>query len=430
MGFDLNMAHESEVPSPFSDPEERRVLFAALDSFRQYRKIAHYNVTHRRRQNFYALPTSQWQMLAAPPFNLLSVFDHVDDAIDANAEIASEMMNTALLSFGVDDLKSTTGLETPASSSFGSADENEAQRLIDWRNTAKPSDIDKARSTIRQLYRDWSHEGAAERKACYEPVIQDVVRAFWHSPSKHDVKILVPGAGLGRLVFELCRRGYTVEGNEISYHQLIASNWVLNHTVKGQQFDLYPFALDFSNVVSREHQLKKVKVPDVHPGSALEDDFGHTTANAADRMSMTAADFVVLYGDEEHKDMFNAVVTVFFIDTAPNLIRYIETIRNCLQDGGLWINLGPLLWHFADRAPSEECHSKRAEGPREKTGIEEPGAFELTDEEVLTLVEKMGFDIEKREIRNGGVGYIQNPESMLQNVYRTSHWIAKKRPRI
>ena len=394
----------------------------------QYRKTAHYNVTHRRRQNFYALPIAQWQMLAAPPFNLLSTFDHVDDAIDANAEIASEMLRTAFSSFGVDDFQSPIGLETPESSSFGSA-EGEGQRFIDWRNTAKPSDIDKARSTIRQLYRDWSHEGSAERKACYDPVIHDVVKAFWHFPRKPNVKILVPGAGLGRLVFELCRRGYTVQGNEISYHQLIASNWVLNHTVKGQQFDLYPFALEFSNVVDRVHQLRKVKVPDVHPGSALEDVFGHVTANAGDRMSMTAADFLVLYGDEEHKDMFNAVVTVYFIDTAPNLIRYIETIHNCLQDDGLWINLGPLLWHFADRAPSEEHHSARNGGPPEKFGIEQPGAFELTDEEVLMLVESMGFDIEKREIGDGGAGYIQNPESMLQNIYRTSHWIAKKRPK-
>ena len=394
----------------------------------QYRKTAHYNVTHRRRQNFYALPTAQWQMLAAPPFNLLSKFDHVDDAIDANAELASEMLNTALSSFGLDDLKSPIGLETPEAFSSGNAND-EAQRLTDWHNTAKPSDIDKARSTIRQLYRDWSHEGSAERKACYEPVIQDVIKAFWHAPRKPDVKILVPGAGLGRLVFELCRRGYTVQGNEISYHQLIASNWVLNHTIKGQQFDLYPFGLEFSNVISRDHQLKKVKVPDVHPGSALENVFEHATANAADRMSMTAADFVVLYGDEEHKDMFNAVVTVYFIDTAPNLIRYIETIRNCLQEGGLWINLGPLLWHFADRAPSEAHDSKRTEARREKTGIEEPGAFELTDEEVLSLIDKMGFDIEKREISSDGAGYIQSPDSMLQNMYRTSHWIAKKRPR-
>ena len=404
-------------------------------------------MTHRRRQNFYALPTTQWQLLAAPPFNLLSTFDEVDDAIDANAEIASEMLHAALLSFGVADLQPPTGLETPeASSSSSGSGDRDAQPH--WHNSAKPSDIDKARSTIRQLYRDWSHEGATERRACYDPVIQDVVQAFWHSPRKNDIQILVPGAGLGRLVFELCRRGYTVQGNEISYHQLIASNWVLNHTVRGQQFDLYPFALEFSNVVTRSHQLKRVKIPDIHPGSALETTFSHPKSSsssspstaAADRMSMTAADFLTLYSSPSHKSTFDAVVTVYFIDTAPNLIRYIETIHHCLRDRGLWINLGPLLWHFADRAPSSfptssseeeeqnHSHDTRSQQRREKTGIEAPGSFELTDEEVLMLIEKMGFDVEKQEINDGvGAGYIQNPESMLQNLYRTSHWIARKR---
>ena len=33
-------------------------------------------------------------------------------------------------------------------------------------------------------------------------------------------------------------------------------------------------------------------------------------------------------------------------------------------------------------------------------GIEAPGSFELTDEEVLQLVEHLGFTIEKHEIRD------------------------------
>ena len=35
--FSSRMAQELEIPSPLSDPEERRVLFAALDSFRYVR---------------------------------------------------------------------------------------------------------------------------------------------------------------------------------------------------------------------------------------------------------------------------------------------------------------------------------------------------------------------------------------------------------
>lgn len=60
------------------------------------------------------------------------------------------------------------------------------------------------------------------------------------------------------------------------------------------------------------------------------------------------------------------------------------------------------------------------------SGIADPGSVELTDEELIALIEKLGFDIEKRE---SGIAspYIQDPESMLQNTYKASHWVARKR---
>lgn len=364
------------------------------------------NVTHRRRQNFYALPATQWQMLANPPFNFLSNLELVDEAIDANANIASAILATGLQSFGLDSEP-----EDPA---------------MDWRGAATPSDMNKARSTIRQFYRDWSAEGVNERRACYEPVIQDVAQEFATGQDQASVRILVPGAGLGRLVFELCSRGYTVEGNEISYHQLIASNWALNHTTHVGQFDLYPFALEFSNVIRREDQLQAVKVPDVHPGLELEQASEGKQVHAFERMSMTAADFVSIYGDDKHRSMFDAVVTVFFIDTAPNFIRYLEVVGNCLRSKGVWINLGPLLWHFGDRGPTNKYGEAESQAKKARSGIEEPGSIELTEEEVLVLLASSGFSIERREIRDEGSGYIHNRKSMLQSTYKTSHWIARK----
>lgn len=60
------------------------------------------------------------------------------------------------------------------------------------------------------------------------------------------------------------------------------------------------------------------------------------------------------------------------------------------------------------------------------SGIADPGAVELSDDEVVVLIEKMGFDIEHRE---SGIAapYIQDVESMLQNTYQASHWVARKR---
>lgn len=43
---------------------------------------------------------------------------------------------------------------------------------------------------------------------------------------------------------------------------------------------------------------------------------------------------------------WNCVATCFFIDCAPNVIEFIESIYNILQPGGVWINLGPLLYHY------------------------------------------------------------------------------------
>ncbi|KAI4160027.1 MAG: hypothetical protein LQ342_006063 [Letrouitia transgressa] len=392
--------------SLFADPEERRVLFAALDSLRQYRKTAHFNVTHRRRQNFYALPTAQWQMLAAQPFNILSNLEKVDDAIDSNADMACEILATGLASFGL-------SMEP----------QNAA---LNWRNAATAADVDKARTTIRQFYRDWSLEGANEREASYGPVMSDISEAYKDVDDRGAVKILIPGAGLGRLVFELCRMGYSVEGNEISYHQLIASNWVLNHTDRANQFQLYPFAFEFSNVISRENQLKCVGVPDIHPAKALDEASSGMRTHAFDRMNMTAADFIVFYGDAANQETFDAVATVFFIDTAPNVIRYIEVLHKCLKVGGLWTNVGPLLWHGMERKPAQRESRSELENVPKEIGIEQPGGVELSEEEVILLVERMGFRIEKHEIKAEGTGYIGNTDSMLQNVYRTAHWVARK----
>ncbi|KAL4809210.1 N2227-like protein-domain-containing protein [Aspergillus unguis] len=393
---------------PLADADERRVLFSAFDSFRRYRRSAHMNTTHRRRQAFYALPSAHWKMLSKPPFNILDNFENVDDAIDTNAEIADAIVATGLSSFGL------------------SANPDPKDPTQNWHDVATTADINKARSTIRQFYRDWSVEGASEREACYGPVLRDLRREFPDNLQREDpVRVLVPGAGLGRLVFEICLAGFSAEGNEISYHQLLASSWILNHTLGPQCHALHPFALHFSNLHSRKQQLKKVMIPDVHPGATMMEAQHSNTPFGS--MSMSAADFVVLYSSPSQKDTFDVVATVFFIDTAPNLIRYIETIRNCLKPNGLWINVGPLLWHFEDG--HQRTQSGGGEGSSgQNLGIGEPGNVELTEDEVWALIEMMGFKLEYRQPveERTECGYIQDPDSMLRPLYRPSHWTARK----
>ena len=159
---------------------------------------------------------------------------------------------------------------------------------------------------------------------------------------------------------------------------------------------------------------------------------------------MATGDFTVIYSDDEHAATYDAVATVFFIDTAPNLVRYIETIHHCLKPGGVWINLGPLLWHFEDSGPvtrtidddninaEESCPTDEHEPPTTSTssnrnlGIASAGTVELTHDEILSLITSSGFSISPSSSTTSETGYIQDPTSMLQNTYRVVHWVARK----
>ena len=63
------------------------------------------------------------------------------------------------------------------------------------------------------LRREWSEEGAVERQQSFDPILEALARfvpfdAYLGPP----VRVLVPGAGLGRLVYEAAMRGYEALG--------------------------------------------------------------------------------------------------------------------------------------------------------------------------------------------------------------------------
>jgi carnosine N-methyltransferase len=361
-------------------------------------------------------------LLSKPPFSVLDTFSKLDDLIDGNAELAEAIFKAGFQAF----IAPTLDSEWVASivPEKYAHDEYQIYSIILDHMKVKTSqnDMEKARTCINQFYREWSAEGNAERSKCFDPIIAALQSEFnlrekaQPGLDRSAMQVLVPGAGLGRLVFDVCRAGFSVEGNEISYHELMASSLVLNHTKKAGQFEIAPFALSCSNHISRADQFQTVQVPDVHPGTELGSPKG-SNLPASERMSMATGDFCVLYSLEEYKETFDAVAMVFFIDTAPNVIRYIESVRNCLKPGGLFINLGPLLWHIPnnnDEGENEEKSRKRARVA--DAGIGDPGSVELTNDEIVALVEHFGFTIEKQESRSFETGYVTNPRSMLQST--------------
>jgi len=289
--------------------------------------------------------------LAAPPFNYLDTLNAVDDALDKNVEFSLAIHRSGLAAFGL-----------PQASGRSAKDVGVAP----WMGRATPNDLEKARGTLQQFYRDWSAEGSEERDICYGRVL----KALQIERLKRDsnLRVLVPGAGLGRLVFDLSAAGFSAEGNEISYHQLLASSYILNAVKSAGCHTLYPWIHSFSNHKTRNDHMRCVSIPDVHCPSALRE------VQKPGEMSMSASDFLLLYGSEDQKDSFDAVATVFFLDTAPNVIRYLETIYNCVRSGGLVVNFGPLLWHFENNAPgkhNQEFSDSFSDGSRGTCGSRE-----------------------------------------------------------
>lgn len=120
------------------------------------------------------------------------------------------------------------------------------------------------------------------------------------------------------------------------------------------------------------------------------------------KFSMTAGDFLEVYTEPNEWD---CVATCFFIDCAANVVQFIELIYHILKPGGVWINLGPLLYHYSD--------------------IKNEKSIEPSFEVLREIINKVGFTMEKSQT-GLKTRYCQNPKSMLQYEYDSVFFICKK----
>ena len=119
-------------------------------------------------------------------------------------------------------------------------------------------------------------------------------------------------------------------------------------------------------------------------------------------LKLGVGDFEEVYGGESDPDepqhgLWDAVLTCFFIDTvgdvfpfwlechflfdrrwqAKNIVNYLRIIHKILAPGGIWINLGPLLWHWENNTSGDM-------------------SIELDLEEIKQLAGIIGFEISVR----------------------------------
>jgi len=269
--------------------------------------------------------------------------------------------------------------------------------------------MSSARSTIKQFVRDWSEHGEKERSQSYGPLLEGLVkyipeRRFADGTLK---RILCPGSGLGRLPFEVLRRGYGSQGNEYAHSMLIGSDWILNHMVSPNCIELYPYALQSNNRRRRREIFRKVKVPDISPYRMFQETIqtlfpDYEELPEGHVFSMTQGEFIDSYDAEVNQ--WDGILCSFFIDTAQNIIQYFKTFARLIKPGGVLLSNGPLLYHYAesDNKPS----------------------IELAYDDLIEIIKKWFIVLEEKEY---DANYTANGDSLMKTVYKTKYLVLRRR---
>ncbi|KAF5912717.1 hypothetical protein HPG69_007707, partial [Diceros bicornis minor] len=131
---------------------EREHFWKIINAFRYYGTSMHERVNRTERQ-FRSLPANQQKLL--PQF--LLHLDKIRKCIDHNQEILLTIVNDCIHMFENKEYGEDGNAKIMPASTF---------------------DMDKLKSTLKQFVRDWSETGKAERDACYQPIIKEILKNF------------------------------------------------------------------------------------------------------------------------------------------------------------------------------------------------------------------------------------------------------------
>eukprot|EP01113_Clastostelium_recurvatum_P025143 TRINITY_DN3021_c0_g1_i6.p1 TRINITY_DN3021_c0_g1~~TRINITY_DN3021_c0_g1_i6.p1 ORF type:complete len:279 (+),score=57.86 TRINITY_DN3021_c0_g1_i6:606-1442(+) len=266
----------------FAEEEEARHFHSIVHAFKEYKKH-----------------TLQWIQLCEN--NWANIPAHQRALLDDDMKAKFVSMRTAAKHNGhfidfllVDNVHLFANEDPPSSSSSSSLSEMCSHHHYGDGSDHGPklSDIEKVKSTLRQFVRDWSVVGQEERHQCYGPILRELAQRFPVTPEgpdtrpRNEMRVLCPGAGLGRLAMDITAMGFNCEGNEFSYFMLIASNFILNKSSRVNEFTLFPFLHQNVNVLRTEDQLAPVRVPDVLPSQMI---------TPGVEFAMSAGEFVETY---------------------------------------------------------------------------------------------------------------------------------------
>lgn len=257
---------------------------------------------------------------------------------------------------------------------------------------------DTAKQVIHHTARDWTLGSTPCRDATngwiVNAISENASTNAQHHLDRSVLRVLVPGAGLGRLAYDISTSvklwgvaaidDVQVEANDSSITMAFAAQSVLDMLKKNTQSRIYPFV---SDPQTNEIDSTKRFEGEVFPDEIAIESFQHCNVlkgelNTLPNLSFTVGDFVSTYSQNAKQGMYDVVATSFFIDTATNIYEYVMIMKHLLHssESSIWVNVGPVQWH-----PCALLH---------------PTVDELKD-----IMEVSGFELITWEIAKGAVAY-------------------------
>jgi hypothetical protein len=208
-------------------------------------------------------------------------------------------------------------------------------------------DLGKVREVLKHFVRDWSDDGASEREKIFRPIL-DLLQTV-DKAKRPEMDVLVPGAGLCRLAWEIsqigntssqhfsmltalifpCYLGFRTTANELSPYMTMAARFLLSPstTWSSNQHTVHPYAHWWSHQHTRDTVFRRITFPDV-------------VARFTDNFLLEEGDFLKLDPPtipvgRRSEPGYDYVVTLFFIDTSLNVIATIRQIYALLKPGML-----------------------------------------------------------------------------------------------
>ncbi|KAI1915807.1 hypothetical protein LOZ61_001479 [Ophidiomyces ophidiicola] len=377
-----HLLHQLQRPEgEFSQYHPRYRLLAALHGFYRYRTIA-LNDLNTIKDRYNSISKEQ-QGLIENSIKYNEKIRRTEQLIDENDKVAQKIVDYGLEYYNINF--------------------SELQSFInDVESAGHSAERVSVLQALKHYVRDWAPEGEHERISSFPQILGTLEMLYPERNASNPLQVLVPGSGLGRLAHNIAGlNGFEVIANEWSTFMNLAYRYVTSpKAAAANSSTVYPYIDWWSHQPTTEELFRPVTFPavSIDPSSVV----------------LVEGDFTREFEKPCDNGKFDVIVTLFFIDTARNILTYIETIHRLLKPGGIWINLGPFLY---GSAPYLQLSLDETISVAEAAGFE----FKDTDSQYGEL------SLPNKKARQMEAPYGFNNNTLSKNAYRAQFWVASRR---